>query len=171
MSEDLHNLEDGIESATIQRAEENLRRQLDWVGRHDARAAFIAGVCITMLGVIANLNWNTVTSSAWLYYFFTTSLLILLLSLLFICLSQFPKVKSPNSSLLFFGTIVCRSFKDFSKEFKELNDKAYLDDLLHQIYINAKILKQKFDYLKTSLVLLLAAVIPWLLTIYIFKQL
>lgn len=153
----------------IARAEINLERQIEWVGKHDAKTSFVAGVAIAMLGVAANLDYSTLHCQS---YTFVIILIFLLLglSLVYVYLSQFPKVQSPNHSLLFFGTIASRESNKFQTDFKNMDEEKYLEDLLHQTHVNASIVKKKFEYLKLALIFLLLAVIPWSVMIYKVKN-
>jgi hypothetical protein len=161
-------MKDNLEKK-IQQAETSLQRKLNWIGRHDTRIAFVAGISIAMLGVLARASaviahWN------WcLYLIFGLAALLLSVTLILIYFSQYPKTESRNSSLAFFGTISELKLDEFKKRFKERTDEDYLEDLLCQIHINAEILKKKFRYLKTALVVLAVATIPWLLALYLSK--
>jgi hypothetical protein len=157
------------EDSKIARAESNLQRQLDWVARHDLRTAFVAGVGITMLGVVASIDWNTVLANGFLLACFLLSLVLLFLSLCFIFASQYPKTKSPNPSVLYFGTIANYHFDDFKSKFMNMSESEYLNDLLCQTHINAQIINGKLRYLKIALSLLLIAVLPWTITIFLSR--
>ncbi len=154
---------------TIEQAESSLRRELDWIGRHDTRSAFAAGLAIAMLGVLANASASIVNWIWYTYTIFGVAAVLLFMSLALIYFSQYPKTESRNSSLIFFGTVGALKFDEFTKKFKEMNKEEYLDDLLYQIHINAEILNKKFSYLKYSLRLLAIAIIPWLVAIYLSK--
>jgi hypothetical protein len=151
----------------IEQAESNLQRKLDWVERHDTRIAFVAGISLAMLGVLATASSSVVLWSSCMYVTFGLAASLNFISLILIYLSQYPKTESLNSSLIFFGTIATLRCDDFKKKFKEMNEEEYLDDLLSQIHINSKILSGKFNYLKYSLLLLFTAIIPWLVAIYL----
>jgi hypothetical protein len=153
----------------IQQAETSLKRKLDWIGRYDGRVAFVAGVSIAMLGVLANASAHIVTWHWYLSLIFGLAALFLSLNLVMIYRSQYPKTEARNASLAFFGTIADLKIDEFSKRFKQRTDEEYLDDLLHQIHINAELLKKKFSNLKLSLQLLATAILPWLLAIYYSK--
>lgn len=155
-----------IDTSTLSWAETNLERQLEWVARYDTRISFIAGICIAMLGVLAGIGSKTQIWLPCVYIPFSVAGLLLLASLICIYFGQYPTTSSPNSSLLFFGSIADLKFAEFQKGFKNLSTEDYLDDLLHQTHVNAGILKKKFLFLKTSLILLLLAVPPWIFVIY-----
>jgi hypothetical protein len=153
----------------IAKAELNLQRKLDWVSKHDARTAFTTSVVIAMLGVLANASAAIKVWNWYLYLFGGLSLALLFTSLILICMSQFPKTTSINSSLIYFGTIADLKADDFKKKFMAATDEEYLDDLLSQTHKNAEIVDKKFYYLKATLILILMSVMPWLLTIYFSK--
>lgn len=150
----------------ISQAETNLQRKLEWVGRHDSKIVFVAGVIITMLGLLASAcskidNWNV-----WLYIVFGVTGLMLFISLYFVYKSQYPKTFSSNTSLNYFGTIADLKFDEFKRRTLQTTDDEYLDDLLCQIHINSQVLKLKFRYLKVSLILMGVSVFPWLICLY-----
>lgn len=153
----------------LEQAESNLKRELDWIGRHDTRSAFAAGISIAMLGVLANASAAIVRWDWWIYSIFGIAAGLFFVSLVLVYSSQYPKTESRNSSLIFFGTVAALRFDEFAKKFKEMDREQYLDDLLYQVHINAEILDKKFRYLKYSLRLLAIAIIPWLIAIYLSK--
>src|SRR5205085_11720781 len=95
----------------------------------------------------------------------------LMTSLAFIYLTHFPSTESPNNSILYFGTIAKMSNENFKIKFKTISEEDYLDDMLTQIHRISGILERKFYRLKTSLICLFLAVVPWLLAIYFSKLL
>jgi hypothetical protein len=153
----------------FKRAEDNLQRQLDWISRYDTRISFVAGICITMVGVL----FSTAPTFYWFepvfYLCFLLSALLLIASLVCVYLGQYPNTTSQNSSLIFFGTIATLGVDEFKKKFKNGSDDEYLDDLLIQCHVNAQIMDKKFRMFKTALILMLVSVVPWALTIYAAK--
>lgn len=150
----------------IARTELNLQRKLDWIGRSDTRIAFAASVSVTMLGVLANIGADVKAWDLKLLVFFVTTGMLLLGSLISIWLSQYPKTRSVNSSLIYFGTIAELRADEFKTKFKASTDDEYLDDLLSQTHKNAEILNWKFKYLKIALIFIFISIAPWLLSIY-----
>ena len=153
----------------IKTAELNLQRKLEWVSRYDSRIAFVAGIAIAMLGIFANASaqvqcWNLYVSLS-----FILAAGILFMSLAFIYCCLYPKTLSPNSSLIYFGTVAKMKFDDFEKKFLSESPDDYLHDLLCQTHINAEILDKKFTFLKRALSLIVISVIPWLIAIYFSK--
>ncbi len=150
-------------------AENNLSRKLDWVGRYDTRIAFIAGVSIAMLGVLANACANITCWNWILIITFGLASLFLLISLIFIYFGQHPKTLSPNTSLIFFGTIAKMSYSDFKTKFIAATSDEYFEDLLCQTHINSEILQEKFRNLKNALTMIALSVLPWTISIYLSK--
>ena len=53
--------------------------------------------------------------------------------------ASFPRLKAPNVSLLFFGTISAYSREEYSEKFEALDAAEYLRDVLAQVHRNAEI--------------------------------
>lgn len=151
----------------ISQSEVNLQRKLDWVGRHDSKTSFATGILIGMLGILASASSKIEIWHFLEYLIFGMTTLLLSISLLFIYKCQYPKTKSSNTSLNYFGTISEMKFDEFKRRAINATDEEYLEDLLCQIHINSEILMKKFRYLKTSLILLGVAIVPWLVSIFI----
>ena len=156
---------------SIERAEANLQRQLEWVGRHDARSSFVTGISIAMLGYLATVTPAMDRWTVWLVASFLTAVALLLASLVCIYLGQYPKTKSQNASLLFFDTISGLHFDEYRRRFIGMTDEAYLEDLLSQSHTNAGILRTKFRALKGTLIFILLSVPPWAIATYLSKLL
>lgn len=149
-------------------AEKDLERILEWIGRHDTRVAFIAGIVIGMLGVLGGIiAQSSIDICEQVFALLAGAGLIF--SLVYIYRCQYPDTESPNSSLIFFGTVAALNFQSFQQQYRERTSEDYLNDLLHQIHINAKIMSKKFSHLKTAMTLLLLSSIPWAITIYLVQ--
>lgn len=136
----------------IELTELNLQRKLDWISRSDTRIAFTASIAVAMLGVLASASALITKWENHYYLVFALAFLFLFGSLLFVYFSQFPKTKSVNSSLIYFGTIANLKVDDFNKKVRATTEDEYLDDLLSQTHRNAEILRWKFNHLRTSLI-------------------
>src|SRR6185369_7867264 len=88
----------------VQRAESGLERMLDWSGRFDTRVAFLTGIAISMLGVLGGIMANESVDFC-AQVFASIAGIGLVTCLLYVYRCQFPDTKSPNHSLIFFGTI------------------------------------------------------------------
>jgi hypothetical protein len=150
---------------TIQRAERNLQRMLEWIGRHDARSAGTLGVTLAMMGA---LSASLPPLSRWPAHLLPVVLLTSAGSafvLFHLLRSQFPRIHAHRPSICFFGTISRMEHDDYRRRFSTLDDEGYLNDLLSQCHVNASILTVKFTCLKRALIALLFTALPWALAI------
>jgi uncharacterized membrane protein len=153
----------------IKLAEKNLEFLLDWVARHDNKSSILFGIGTAMLGVIGTLAPDF---SLWHTYLIITSGVsvgLLFLCLFFLYLGNYPRLRGPSNSLFYFGSI-CKNCKNQYKEkFSKQTKEECLADILEQCHRNSEIITEKFKYLKGAFVSLLLSVIPWLITIYLFR--
>lgn len=154
----------------ISAAEKNLERILSWISRLDNRFAVLLGIGSAMLGVFASIappfaTWTCLT--IWVALLF---MILLIISFVFLYMANFPQTKGPSDSLLFFGSIAGYSLDDYRKKFITQGADAYLNDLLHQCHRNSEIVNQKFKRIKWAYRFLLTAILPWAITIYLFKS-
>ena len=151
--------------ATSKEAERDLDRLLDWISRYDNRATLLFTLDTAMVGTLA-LRMNASVQNeygALLLLTFT----LLGISILGTAFTIFPRLKSPTESLLYFGSIAKMEKKNFRDLFKTKTTTEYLDDLLAQCHINAKILDFKFKVFRISLIFTMVAIIFWSLSLYL----
>jgi hypothetical protein len=156
----------------IDLAREQLNRVLGFFPRVDAKISVLLGVDIAMLALLAGkaplkeLQWNSTPS---LVAFLALALIAL--SLVFLYQASFPRLGGGRSSLLYFREIAKRKEGAFIDEFSEQTEEAFLKDVLAQVWRNSEILKQKYDYIKYSFIVLLCALPPWLIALAMFASL
>lgn len=151
-------------------AEKNLDHLLEWVGRFDSKSSVVLGIDTGMLGVLATFApaknmWNPL-----MIEFALLSTTLLSISLLFVYLGNYPRLKGSSESLFYFGSICKKRFNQYEREFSKRSTKEHLKDMLKQCHRNSEILSQKFRCLKWSYLLLISSVIPWAITIYFFRS-
>jgi Pycsar effector protein len=156
-------------SDIIERAEKVLKRLDEWSGRFDTRSSIVTAVCLGMLGVLASTapvvsKWTT---PLWIGCGLSTAFLFA--ALLYYFYSQFPRMPSPNPSLIFFHTISQLTCDEYRTKFLAASDTEYLEDLLCQAHTVAILLRKKFAALQKALLFLLLSVLPWGATIYLSK--
>ncbi|MBI4617975.1 MAG: hypothetical protein HY720_30485 [Planctomycetes bacterium] len=156
--------------ARLSSAEENLRRTLDWVTRFDNKAAIVLGAATGMLGILATFAppyaaWNVAMAA-----FAAPAIAALAVSLVFAYLGTYPRTAGPSRSLLYFGSIAARPYEEFRREFAGRDVALFLDDLLEQCHTNSQILAEKFARLRRAYVALFAAIVPWAVTIFLFRS-
>jgi hypothetical protein len=147
-------------SERISWAEDNLKRQLDWISRHDSRIAVIFGICVAMLGFLATETTALDKLDAGSIFFSLTAAACQTISLGAIYFSHYPRTVSPSKSLLFFGDISKLGIGIFSDSFCSRTEREHLNDLCDQSHINAIIITKKFSALKIALVALLLSALP-----------
>ena len=143
---------------------------MEWISRFDNKSAVVLGIDTGMLGVIASFApqahlWSSEMTVATFFAIFG-----LAFSLFFVYLSNYPQLKGPNTSLLYFGSIAKRDIEEYKQEFIKQKPEEQLDDVLGQCHRNAEILHKKFFYHKWSYRILIFSVIPWAITIYLFRS-
>jgi hypothetical protein len=149
----------------ILRAERNLQRMLEWIGRNDSRSAGTLGVTLAMMGA---LSASLPPLSRWPAHLLPV-VLVTAAGFAFVLFqllrSQFPRIHAHRPSICFFGTISRMELDEYRRRFTGLDDEGYLEDLLSQCHVNAAILTTKFACLKRSLIALLATALPWAVAI------
>jgi hypothetical protein len=151
-------------------AEKNLEFLLDWVGRHDYKSSIIFGIGTGMLGVIATFAPDQAFWYCEMIISAGISIFFLLLTLLLVYLGNYPRLEGRSDSLFYFGSICQKSRKQYQKRFSKRTKEEFLADILEQCHRNSEILNKKFKYLKYAFISLLISVIPWLITIYLFRS-
>jgi hypothetical protein len=150
-------------------AERNLERLLSWIGRLDVKFSILLGIETAMLGFLASVT-PSVKCIDLLHLILTIiTFMLILISFSFIFFGMFPRLKGPDKSLIYFGSISKISFDEYKTLFSDSSKQSYLDDLLEQCHINSRIIDTKFSKLKTSYILLLLSLSPWLYLVYTYR--
>lgn len=153
------------------RAEKSLAQMIDWIGRHDSRSAGLMGITVAMMGA---LSAATPSLKQWTPVFMLALALTASgfgMVLYQLMRGQIPRLRSGKPSIGFFGTIAAMPQDEFRKRFTEMTEEEYLEDLLNQCYVNARILRSKFRCLKRGLITLLLTALPWTWAISLAKSL
>ena len=83
------------------------------------------------------------------------------LSMIFVILCNYPRLKSPTDSLFYFGTISRMNRGEFHEAFSSLDDESLLNDLLDQCHRNSEIVQIKMRNLQRAYATLAIAIVPW----------
>ncbi|WP_420561411.1 Pycsar system effector family protein [Tepidicaulis sp.] len=153
------------------RAEKNLERMLNWGVRHDARSSVLLGITAAMAGGLGAILPNIACWSLWAFFLVGSSYACIIYSVVHLALSQFPRTNSPNSSLLYFGTISKRNIREFERLLREQTQDEYLHDLSCQIHENAVLLDKKFSHTKHAMISLFVSLPFWTLSIMLLSSL
>ena len=153
------------------RAEKSLSQMIDWIGRHDSRSAGLMGITVAMMGA---LSASTPSVKQW-SILFTIVLAIAAAGfgtvLYQLMRGQIPRLRTGKPSISFFGTVAGMTQEDFRSRFVTMTEEEYLEDVLNQCYINARILRSKFRCLRRGLTALLLTALPWVWAISLAKSL
>lgn len=71
---------------------------------------------------------------------------------------------------MYFREIAKRKEAVFIDDFSQQPEEAFLKDVLSQVWRNSEILKQKYDYIKYSFVVIICALPPWLIALAMFTS-
>jgi hypothetical protein len=154
-----------------QRAEKALSQMIDWIGRNDSRSAGLMGITVAMMGA---LSTATPPVRTWtVLYMIALALCVAGFGTVLYQLmrGQIPRIRPGKPSLSFFGSVAGMPQEEFRQRFIALTPDEYLDDVLNQCYVNARILRSKFRCLKRGLTALLLTAIPWTWALYLAKSL
>lgn len=148
--------------------ENNLARQLMWIGAAESKVSFVFAVNTAMLGVLAAVspksacNWEVAT-----VIITALAAIFCLASLLSLSFASFPNTTGPKGSLIYFGGVTQRDSQQYHEAVSGMSAEAYIEDLSAQCHRNAEIAGLKYTWVRRSLILLYLAVIPWGLSIYL----
>ena len=150
-------------------AESNLDRQLDWIGRYDAKSSVALGLITAMLGaVFATAPANPLTWPAAGIIAGGAAVAMLALSLLFLHRGNYPAMAGPPS-LIFFGSVATLTLAEYRERLTDMGDTDYADDLIRQTHRVSQILQDKFRLLKWAYMLLFGSVPFWAASIYLLR--
>jgi hypothetical protein len=150
----------------------NLDRVIQWIMSADTKALIFLTFDGVLVGVLA-ANSGSITQAvsvprpavwAWIVIFISTAFgVTYILSVLLLLIVLFPRVKTPRGadteSLFFFGSIDAMDRAKFILRAKGLTRLLIEDTLLDQIFVNSKIAATKYRYLRTSVVMIVVAVV------------
>lgn len=142
-----------------------LALNLAWVGAADRKVAPTLAIDTAMLGVLAALVPNAHGWITWPAILSALTAVLLLGSILALALATFPRLDGPRNSLLFFAGIAALDRDQYASRLENVDDREVFSDFCAQIHRNAEIASAKFAWVRWSHRLLLAAIIPWLVTI------
>lgn len=156
---------DDLVPPDISRLESTLQLQLQWIEAAESRITIILPLSVAMLGSLAFLFSGAAVSTSAIVFGFIAALM-LTLSVIFAGSAFFPRIDSPNDSAIFFGTIASKKLSDYRTSTLGMSQNDYIEDLVHQIHINASIASTKYKRFRHSIFSLAVAFIPWCVALY-----
>ena len=151
-------------------AKDQLDLVLGFFGRVETKLSVVFGTDVAMIGFLATRfpQIRTIQAAAWI----AAGLFLTLIGLSLWKLYQgsFPQLAGGSQSLVYFREIAKRTEVQFVAEFSGATPESLAKDLLGQVWRNAQILSEKFDYLVWAYRLMALSVIPWAIAIVVFAQ-
>ena len=154
--------ENEIEIAKVQ-----LERILGFFASVDAKASVALGVNVAMLGLLAANAPSVKLLNPW-DLFAAPPILLIGISLYNLYHCSFPRLEGGKTSLVYFREIAERTEAKYIEEFRAETDDQHINDVLGQVWQNSKILRQKYELLRTSLVFLAWGTVAWVVCLAIF---
>ena len=146
-----------------------LELQLAWVQASDLKATVLLPVPIAMLGVLMEALPTLPNLGFTQWGLLTLSVVPLVVALCYLAFSVVPRVKGPDSSLIFFGKIAALDGAGFADAIKERSVSEYEDDLVAQIHVNSVICCKKFGCVTSAMRAMFVAIPPWVASYYVFS--
>jgi hypothetical protein len=170
MKSDVHT-PNGLISLTeqIAFAEKNLDRLLQWISRVDSKVSVLLGMHTGMLGIVASLAPEPHEWKWFMLLSFVATAVLLGTGFVLISFASYPRTTGPSKSLLFFGSIAGNSFNEFNQCWSSRTTQQHLGDLLEQCHRNSEIIDRKFKYLKNAYRTMMLAMLPWAITLLLFR--
>jgi hypothetical protein len=146
-------------------AERQLDRIQSFFPRIDTRASALFAIAAGELAIAA-VNVQLDDFKLW-YVAIPAGLLSLLIIAVFVCLylCAYPSLEGGNNSLIYFREISKLTETEYVRRYTSYVHSDRLNDLTGQIWRNAQIASLKYRYLKWATILLMASIVPWVVTL------
>ena len=151
-------------SDQIAAAKDQLNRTLGLFPRVDGKASVILAVDTSMLALLTT-RASPYVSLRWEWIPIGLAVFMLAMSLWHVHKEAFPTLAGGERSLLYFREIAKLDEASYLSRWDAMADADYINDLLKQVWRNSEILTEKFDHIRLALNYMLAAIIPWLVSI------
>ena len=146
--------------------EKKLSRLLGWIQAVESRMTLILPLSTAMLSVLAILSPKPSEWSVCAGIFAAFAVFFLISSIGCAALASFPRTNGPKGSLIYFGGITARDINQLKNDISALDETGYMDDLISQCHVNAKIATEKYAWIQRSLACLFLSSVPWFIAIY-----
>ena len=143
---------------------------LGFFARIDTKLSVMLGINLGMLGLLGSRVPEFSQVSWWMGLLAVAFVLPLVASFCHLWRGAFPDRRGGTNSLVYFGSIARMSESHFRDSFSAQSPEALADDLLNQVWRNAKIVDQKFASLCRAYVATLLAVLPWFVILVMLRE-
>lgn len=162
---------------TINDAMYTLDRIMSHINNCDTKASILLGLAGVFITIVADKLLSVFSESGLLFtsllankysFFLLLSSLCICVGIVFTLIVLFPRLDPPSStSHIFFMSIASKfSYEGYKKAITQLNENCYLNELIEQIYINAKICKKKYTNFKYATILVGLGLILFFFTVF-----
>lgn len=145
-----------------------LERNINFISTADSKTGYLITINMAMLaGLAAAYTLSDKTQYTIVFLIFSIPTLILsTLSIYCAAISVWPRTSGPNDSLIFFASISNLNPTEYLQKINGARLDDLINDLSRQIHRNAEIAKEKYKWVRKSVIYCFTSSIPWFATIF-----
>jgi hypothetical protein len=152
-------------------AKNQLSIVLSFFPRVDSQASVILAIDTAMIATITSNAPNLKSFECYMLIALIPALLLIFSSIYNLYFLAYPRLKGPpGQSVIYFKQVAERNLDEYQTTFSNLTEEEYKQDLLGQIWRNSEILNEKYKHLTWAFKFLVAALIPWMVSIAMFSS-
>lgn len=140
-----------------------LERHLAWIAAAEVKTGVVVAIDTVMVGALATAfsAQQSIERAAWIDLVAFVAGACLASALFCAAMALLPRVDGPKSSKIFFGRIAQNDALDYSQRFQTTLVAEHLVDCLAQIHRNAEIARDKYQWVRKSILWSFLAILPW----------
>ncbi len=144
-----------------------LERHLAWIAAAEVKVGVIVTIDTALLGGLATAFGASTAPArtACAFFFLLLAGCAIVLGLYCAAMAVLPRTNGPHRSLLFFVPIAAQDSKTYGTNFKNATDEELLKDWTDQIHRNAEISRDKYVWVRRSMIFSFVTSIPWIVAI------
>ncbi len=152
--------------------EKTMDRLILWIRLAEMRIPPIIAIDTTLIGLLAT---RFASVAVWTLPLLLCAILTSLLlgsSLLFLAFASFPRFNAADGqgTLLWFGGIAALKTEQFIERVANMSSEEYFADLLQIIFVNSKIAKKKYFWIRYAWIAMFCSLLPWAVTVFYLFQ-
>lgn len=140
-----------------------MERHLAWIAAAEVKTGVAVAIDTGMLGALATAfsSLQPGDRTAWATLMTVAAGVCLFVAVLCAATALLPRTNGPKSSHIFFGGIIKNEATEYDQKFRASALPDMLSDCLAQIHRNAEIARDKFKWVRKSMMWSFIAVLPW----------
>jgi hypothetical protein len=151
-------------------AKNQLSIVLSFFPRVDSQASVLLAVDIAMMATLTSNAPSLKSIECYMLFALTPALLLIVSSVYNLYFLAYPRLQEPpGQSVVYFKQIAKRNLNEYQAAFSSITEEEYLKDL-GQIWKNSEILNEKYKHLTLAFKFLVAALIPWIVSLAMFSS-